>query len=139
MVVDGTDSEKGPYCVTIPKGTISADYCINITNDEVLESDETFIIHINKTALHPDVVLVEPDEATVTIMDDEFKQNKNGTYKYCIITFLHPHELISLSMMVGYGGNMYIFHSRLFLQLKLKLPPYATPTFVTENHHHRKL
>ena len=80
MVIDGTDYEKGPYCVTIPKGTTSADYCINITNDEVLEHDEVFIIHINKTALHPDVVLVEPDEATVTIMDDECKQYKNGTY-----------------------------------------------------------
>ena len=80
MFSGGIDYEVGPYYVTIPKGTMSADYCINITNDEVLEHDEVFIIHINKTALHPDVVLVEPDEATVTIMDDECKQYKNGTY-----------------------------------------------------------
>ena len=52
---------------------MSANYCINITNDEVLERDETFIIRINKTALHPDVVLVEPDVARVAILDDECK------------------------------------------------------------------
>ena len=73
MFAGGRDYEVGPYYVTIPRGIMSANYCINITNDEVLERDETFIIRINKTALHPDVVLVEPDVARVAILDDECK------------------------------------------------------------------
>ena len=79
MFAGGTDYEKGPYYVTIYKGGMSADYCINITNDEYLEDDEAFVIVVNETALQPDVVLMQPDNATVTIMDDECKQYKNGT------------------------------------------------------------
>ena len=70
MFTGGSDYEAGPYNVTIPKGEMSAELCINITNDEELEDDEAFIIHINEAA---DVVLNKSVETTVTILDDECK------------------------------------------------------------------
>ena len=73
MFTDGTDYEAGPYNVIIPKGERSAELCINIRNDEELEDDEAFVIKINENNLHPDVVLMDPVETTVTIMDDECK------------------------------------------------------------------
>ena len=78
MFTAGIDYEEGPYSVTIPKGQESADYCIVIMNDTMLEPDEAFIIEISANNLHPDVVLMPPMEATVTIMDDECK-HKNCT------------------------------------------------------------
>ena len=79
MFAGGVDFEIS-YDVKIPIATRNYVLCINVTIVEMLESNRTFIIRINKTALHPDIVLVEPYEATVTIMDDECKQYKNGTY-----------------------------------------------------------
>ena len=73
MCAGGRDYEQGPYYVTVYKGQMSADYCINITNDEELEFDEVFLIHINETSLLPGIVVVEPNKTTVTILDDECK------------------------------------------------------------------
>ena len=83
MFTGGSDYEAGPYNVTIPKGERSANYCINITNDEELEMDEAFVIEINVNKLHPDVVLMQPMETRVTIMDDECKY-KDCTCQYYI-------------------------------------------------------
>ena len=75
------DYEEGPYYVTIPKGERSADYCIGIMNDTILEDDEVFIIRINKVG---DVVLMKPVETRVTILDDECKQCMS-VYTLCCI------------------------------------------------------
>ena len=71
----GDDYDSGPYSVTIKAGDTSAQYCIDIYNDTVLEMDETFNIRINETALHSDIVLMEPNTAKVTIIDDECKHS----------------------------------------------------------------
>ena len=73
MFAGGTDYEAGPYHVTIPKGEMSAEFCIAIINDTSLDGDEAFIIGFNKNALNPDVILTKPYQSTVTILDDECK------------------------------------------------------------------
>ena len=78
MFTAGTDYEEGPYSVMIPKGQESADFCISIINDTMLDGDEAFIIKIDETKLHPDIILMSPMQATVTIIDDECK-HKNCT------------------------------------------------------------
>ena len=83
MFADGRDYEEGPYIVIIYEGQMSADYCINITNDEELEMDETFTITINRTAVDQGVTVMDPDLARITIMDDECK-HKDCTCQYCI-------------------------------------------------------
>ena len=84
MFADGRDYEEGPYIVIINEGQMSADYCINIINDTELELDETFTITINnQTAVDQGVIVMDPDFARVTIMDDECK-HKDCTYQYCM-------------------------------------------------------
>ena len=83
LFTGGRDYDEGPYNLTIPYGEKSAIYCIDITNDTVLEDDEAFVIKINNDTLHPDVVLMDPEETTITIMDDECK-HKDCTCRYCI-------------------------------------------------------
>ena len=73
MFAGGADYEAGPYHVTIPKGEISAEFCITIINDTSFEGDEVFIIEFKGSALNPDVVLIDPYQTTVTILDDECK------------------------------------------------------------------
>ena len=52
---------------------MSAEFCINITDDNELEEDETFNLTINTDLLHPEIIPMDPDQATVTILDDECK------------------------------------------------------------------
>ena len=67
------DYEPGPYLVSITKGDISAELCINISDDKILEDDKTFNLIIRRDTLHPDVYLMDPYQATVTILDNECK------------------------------------------------------------------
>lgn len=59
--------------MNITKGEIRAKFCINIMNDTELEIHENFTLVINATELHPNIVLVFPQTAVVTILDDECK------------------------------------------------------------------
>jgi len=50
------------------RGYTRAQLAINITNDNLLESDETFKLTFNCN---------NPHTATITILDDECKQSRN--------------------------------------------------------------
>ena len=71
----GVDYEEGPYHVDISRGDTKSTLCINITDNSYLaaQGDKTFSIGFNKNALHPDVIPMDPRNATVTIIDDECK------------------------------------------------------------------
>ena len=67
------DYDSGPYTVIIPAGDTTATFNISINDDMIFERDENFMLTINGTSL-PDVVAPgNPDEATVTIVDDDRK------------------------------------------------------------------
>ena len=65
------DYDSGPYNVTFHVGEISATLNISIKDDEIIENNEYFNVIINATLLPNNVVNV--DNATVTIMDDDGK------------------------------------------------------------------
>ena len=72
----GVDYEEGPYHVNISRGDTKSTLCINITDNSYLaeQGDKAFSISINnQSGLHPDVIPMDPSEATVTIIDDECK------------------------------------------------------------------
>ena len=72
MYTGGVDYEAGPYYVNITEGDMSAEFCINITDDnELEEKDETFNLTINTDLLHPDIVIINPNKSMVIILDDE--------------------------------------------------------------------
>ena len=53
-----------------PPNTINASFNILITNDTILEQNETFTLNICPP---DDFSVVDPDEAVVTIVDDDGK------------------------------------------------------------------
>ena len=70
MKLIGDDYDSGPYIVIIPAGLTSASFDVLITNDGILEDDESFILIINSSS----VPIGDSDQAMITIMDDDGKQ-----------------------------------------------------------------
>ena len=56
---------------------------VDINNDNIQEPDETFIVFIDQSSLPNGVIVGEPSEITVTIVDDD------GECAYC-------HVLVSI-------------------------------------------
>ena len=67
------DYTSGPYTVTIPAGQTNATFNVPITDDMILEGDENFMLTIDGTSLPDGVAPGIPDEATVTIVDNDCK------------------------------------------------------------------
>ena len=67
------DYGSGPYTVTFPAGVTSVPFDIPINDDDILEGDEDFMLTINPSSVPTGVNVGNPDQATVTIMDDDRK------------------------------------------------------------------
>ena len=68
---EGFDFDSGPYNVIFPPNAINASFNILITNDTLLELNETFTLNICPP---DDFFVIDPDEAVVTIVDDDSKK-----------------------------------------------------------------
>ena len=51
----------------------SASFDIPINDDDILEGDEDFMLTINPSSVPTGVTVGNPDQATVTIVDDDGK------------------------------------------------------------------
>ena len=67
------DYTSGPYTVTFPAGSTTATFDVPITDDNILEGSENFILTIVQTSLPSNVTASNPGEATVIIVDDDSK------------------------------------------------------------------
>ena len=69
------DYVSGPYTVTFSAGMTSVPFNIPINNDNVFEGDENFMLTIDPNSLPNDVSVTvgSPDQATVTIVDNDRK------------------------------------------------------------------
>ena len=54
-VLIGADYISGPYTITFPAGRIMEVLTITVTNDNILEVNESFSLAVNSTALPGDV------------------------------------------------------------------------------------
>lgn len=76
IYVGSMDYNSGPYNITFHAGETTAALDISITDDNLLENDETFAVIIDPTLLPVDVTVFIADNygyATVTIVDDDSK------------------------------------------------------------------
>ena len=84
LYTGGVDYESGPYFVNLTKGDTTAEICIGITDDNILEvimvDPEIFILRINTITLHPEIIPKPPDSAIVNIRDDECKKYRLPLY-----------------------------------------------------------
>ena len=62
-----------------PPNTINASFNISITNDAILEQSETFTLNICPP---DDFFVADPDEAVVTIVDDDSKKISFTVYVF---------------------------------------------------------
>ena len=71
----GTDNDysPGPYNITLSSGDIGASFNIFITNDNVLETNEQFLLSIDPSSLPDGVTVGSVSDATVTIVDNNGK------------------------------------------------------------------
>ena len=67
------DYGSGPYTVTFPAGVTSVPFNVSIIDDMIFEGNENFILTIDRSSLPNDVTVGSPDQATVTIVDDDRK------------------------------------------------------------------
>ena len=68
------DYGSGPYTVTFPAGITMVLFDIPINDDMIFEGNENFTLTIVPTSLPPTGVTVgSPDQATVTIVDNDRK------------------------------------------------------------------
>lgn len=65
------DYHSGPYNVTFPVRETCSLLNVPIVHDNVLEKDEKFILNINSSSLPSNIIAGNPDQATVTIEDDD--------------------------------------------------------------------
>ena len=70
-ITGGVDYDSGPYTVTFPAGETSVSFDVPITNDNILEGDETFTVAVDPSSLPNDVEVGDPSSATVTIVNDD--------------------------------------------------------------------
>ena len=73
LIIGDVDYDSELYNVTFAKGDTSVTFCINITDDNALEADETFSVVIDDTSLPTRVISIYPNAANVTIVDNECK------------------------------------------------------------------
>ena len=68
----GDDHEPGPYSFTIPAGETFFPVSISITDDDIVEGNETFILTIDDDSLPNRVMLRQQCSIMdVTIVDDD--------------------------------------------------------------------
>ena len=67
------DYDSGPYSITFPAGTTSVLFNISITDDNILESDENFLLTVDLFSLPSNITASNPYQATVTIVDKDGK------------------------------------------------------------------
>ena len=67
------DYTSGPYTVTIPAGQTTATFDVTINNDNILEGDEDYVLTISLSSPPTGVTVGTPDQATVTIKNDDCK------------------------------------------------------------------
>ena len=71
----GIDYNSGPYTITFVAGTIATSFRILITDDSILEGNETFYLTIDPSSLRDDtnVDVGSLFQVTVIIVEDDCK------------------------------------------------------------------
>ena len=85
LIAEDDFTGSGPFYVTFPAEENQVKFDISITNDDVVENNESFTLSINPSSLPLGVTVGDPSQTTVTIIDDD------SEYKICCncnITFV---------------------------------------------------
>ena len=70
---NNADYDSGPYNVIVPAGSTSIPFDVNITNNNILESNETFSLNITSSSVPDRVYISSPRQSALTIIDNDSK------------------------------------------------------------------
>ena len=70
-VAERDDYKSGPFDVEFPAGATIVSLPISITNDKILENNETFFLSILRITLPSGLYIGIPFQSAVTIVDDD--------------------------------------------------------------------
>ena len=73
LLTGNADYASGPYSVTIPAGASNTTFSVSITDDNITENAEVFLLNINPISLSNTLVFGGHGGAVVTIEDDDCK------------------------------------------------------------------
>ena len=65
------DYGSGPYEVTFTAGTTEASFNVSLSDDNIFERNKKFMITIDPSSLPSNVTVGDPDQVTVTIVDND--------------------------------------------------------------------
>jgi len=90
------DYDSGPYNITFPTGVTRVVFNVTIIDDKEIEQNESFYIIIDQSPLPVNVFasVSRPNEATVTIVDDEQGKQKSKNEYVHILLLSSNHDLI---------------------------------------------
>ena len=77
------DYDSGPYSITFPAGVTNMSFDIFINDDEILEENETFFLHI--ITLPKGVSTGHLNQTMITVLDDDSKWMITNLYSSCIL------------------------------------------------------
>ena len=67
------DFASGTYEVTFTAGTTEASFNVSLTDDNIFERNEKFMITVDPSSLPNNVTVGDPDQVIVTIVDNDGK------------------------------------------------------------------
>ena len=67
----GVDYDSGPSDITFPAGETLAVFNVSINDDNIVEDNESFTLSIDLSSLPNGVTVINPNQTTVNIMDDD--------------------------------------------------------------------
>ena len=67
----GIDYDSGPFDITFPAGETLAVFNVSINDDNIVEDNENFTLVINPSSLPNGVTVVNPNQTTVNITDND--------------------------------------------------------------------
>ena len=76
------DYDSGPYNITFQAGTTSVPFNVSITDDNILEDDENFLLTVDLSLLPDNITASDPYQATVTIVDKDGKLTVVAEFRY---------------------------------------------------------
>ena len=81
------DYDSGPYNITFPAGTTSIPFNVSITDDDILEDNENFLLTVDLSSLPDNITASDPYQATVTIVDKDGKLTVVAEFRYMCTDF----------------------------------------------------
>ena len=69
----GDDYVSGRYAVTFPAGATTMQFNVSISDDDILEHNETFQLTIDSSLVPPGSSIADPEQTTVVIINDDCK------------------------------------------------------------------